>query len=221
MFKPIDYIGKKDIKPYANTPMTTKENEREPSEKIISSITNDNDFKALEDIISEETQTNEKDTTPMKMVDTSPKPTTVRIKSTTPASSETSIMTSSNASMIQQIQKLLEEIPRDKIVNVEPLYYQKQLHKTVTASPETSIMTSANASITYSMITATLKPSTLKPLTAEAMMSTTKPTTLSTTSDLISEGEKIGKEKSFQAYRAMFIAVLCLLAIAFCLCFIS
>ena len=218
MFKPIDYIGKKDIKPYANTPMTTKENEREPSEKIISPITNDNDFKALEDIISEETQTNEKDTTPMKMVDTTPKP-------TTPASSETSIMTSSNASMIQQIQKLLEEIPRDKIVNVEPLYYQKQLHKTVTASPETSIMTSANASITSSMITATLKSSTLKPLMAsvkaEAMMSTTTPATLSIASDLISEGEQIGKEKSFQAYRAMFIAVLCLLAIAFCLCFIS
>ena len=205
--------------------MTTKENEREPSEKIISPITNDNDFKALEDIISEETQTNEKDTTPMKMVDTSPKPTTVRIKSTTPASSETSIMTSSNASMIQQIQKLLEEIPRDKIVNVEPLYYQKQLHKTVTASPETSIMTSANESITSSMITATLKSSTLKPLMAsvkaEAMMSTTTPATLSIASDLISEGEQIGKEKSFQAYRAMFIAVLCLLAIAFCLCFIS
>ena len=220
MFKPIDYIGKKDIKPYANTPMTTKENEHEPSEKIISSITNDNDFKALEDIISEETQTNEKDATPMKMVDTSPKPTTVRIKSTTPASSETSIMTSSNTSMIQQIQKLLEKIPRDEIVNVEPLYHQRQLHKTVTASPEISKMTSANASITSSMITVTLKPS-MASVKAEAMMSTTTPTTLSTASDLINEGEQIGKKKSFQAYRAMFIAVLCLLAIAFCLCFIS
>ena len=198
--------------------MTTKENEHEPSEKIISSITNDNDFKALEDIISEETQTNEKDTTPMNMVDTSPKPTTVRIKSTTPASSETSIMTSSNTSMIQQ--KLLEKIPRDEIVNVEPLYHQRQLHKTVTASPEISKMTSANASITSSMITVTLKPS-MASVKAEAMMSTTTPTTLSTASDLINEGEQIGKKKSFQAYRAMFIAVLCLLAIAFCLCFIS
>ena len=81
-------------------------------------------------------------------------------------------------------------------------------------------MTSANASMTSSMITATLKASTPS-VKAEAMMSTITTTTLPTTTDLISEGEQIGKEESFQAYRAMFIAVLCLLAIAFCLCFIS
>ena len=125
-----------------------------------------------------------------------------------------------NASMIQKSRKLLEEIPTDKNVNVEPLYIQQQLPKTVTTSPETSIMTSGNASMTSSMIKATLKPSTAS-VKAEAMMSTVTPTTLPPASNLISEGEQIGKEESFQAYRAMFIAVLCLLAIAFCLCFIS
>ena len=199
--------------------MATKENEHEISEEIISSITNDNDFKAL-DIISEETLTNKTDISSMKMADTTADTATVRITPATPplkATSEISIM---NASMIQKSRKLLEEIPTDKNVNDEPLYHQKQLHKTVTTSPETSIMTSANASMTSLMIKATLKPSKAS-VKAEAMMSTVTPTTLPPASNLISEGEQIGKEESFQAYRAMFIAVLCLLAIAFCLCFIS
>lgn len=199
--------------------MATKENEHEISEEIISSITNDNDFKAL-DIISEETLTNKTDISSMKMADTTADTATVRITPATPplkATSEISIM---NASMIQKSRKLLEEIPTDKNVNDEPLYHHKQLHKTITTSPETSIMTSANASMTSLMIKATLKPSKAS-VKAEAMMSTVTPTTLPPASNLISEGEQIGKEESFQAYRAMFIAVLCLLAIAFCLCFIS
>ena len=199
--------------------MTTKENEHEISEEIISSIANDNDFKAV-DIISEETLTNKTNLTSMKMADTTTDTTTLEITPATPelkATSEISIM---NASMIQKSRKLLEEIPTDKNVNVEPLYNQQQLPKTVTTSPETSIMTSGNASMTSSMIKATLKPSTAS-VKAEAMMSTVTPTTLPPASNLISEGEQIGKEESFQAYRAMFIAVLCLLAIAFCLCFIS
>jgi hypothetical protein len=197
--------------------MATNENEHEISEEIISSITNDNDFKAL-DYISEKTLANEtKMNQSMKMADTIADTATVRITPTTPelkATSEIPIMTSVIASMIQKSQELLEEIPRDKIV------HQKELHKRVTASPESSTMTLANASMTSLIITATLKPSTAS-VKAEAMMSTITPTTLPTTSDLISEGEHIGNEESFQAYRAMFIAVLCLLAIAFCLCFIS
>ena len=201
--------------------MATKEDEHEISEEIISSITNDNDFKAV-DIISEETLTNKTNLTSMKMADTTTDTTTVRITSATatPALKSTSEISIMNASMIQKSQKLLEENPTDKIFNVEPLYNQQQLPKTVTTSPETSIMTSGNASMTSSMIKATLKPSTAS-VKAEAMMSTVTPTTLPPASNLISEGEQIGKEESFQAYRAMFIAVLCLLAIAFCLCFIS
>ena len=196
--------------------MTTKENEHEISEEIISSIAIDNDSKAV-DIISEETLTNKTDITSMKMADKAEVTTTIRITPATPvpkATSESSIM---NESMIQKSRKLLEEIPTDKHVNVEPLYNQQQLPKTVTTTPQTSIMTSANASMTSSIIKAALKPSTKY----EAMMSTVTPTTLPPPSNLISEGEQIGKEESFQAYRAMFIAVLCLLAIAFCLCFIS
>ena len=199
--------------------MTTKENEHEISEEIISSITNDNDFKAQK-IISEETLINETDNTSMKMADTTADTAKIRITPATPALQATSEISIMNASMIQKSRKLLEEIPKDKNVNVEPIYNQQELPKTVTTSPETSIMTSENASMTSSMIKATLKPSTAS-VKAEAMMSTVTPTTLPPPSNLISEGEQIGKEESFQAYRAMFIAVLCLLAIAFCLCFIS
>ena len=81
--------------------MATKENEHEISEEIISSITNDNDFKAL-DIISEETLTNKTDISSMKMADTTADTATVRITPATPplkATSEISIM---NASMIQK-----------------------------------------------------------------------------------------------------------------------
>ena len=199
--------------------MTKKENEHEISEEIISSIAIDNDSKAV-DIISEETLTNKTDITSMKMADTTADTTTIRITPVTPALQATSEISIMNASMIQKSRKLLEEIPKDKNVNVEPIYNQQELPKTVTTSPETSIMTSGNASMTSSMIKATLKPSTAS-VKAEAMMSTVTPTTLPPPSNLISEGEQIGKEESFQAYRAMFIAVLCLLAIAFCLCFIS
>ena len=199
--------------------MTKKENEHEISEEIISSIANDNDFKAV-DIISEETLTNKTNLTSMKMADTTADTAKIRITPATPALQATSEISIMNASMIQKSRKLLEEIPTEKNVNVEPLYNQQQLPKTVTTSPETSIMTSANETMTSSMIKATLKPSTAS-VKAEAMMSTVTPTTLPPASNLISEGEQIGKEESFQAYRAMFIAVICLLAIAFCLCFIS
>ena len=199
--------------------MATKEDEHKISEEIISSIANDNDFKAL-GIISKETLTSKTDITSIEMADTPPDIATVRITPAIPALKATSEISIMNASMRQKGQKLLEEIPAVKNFNVEPLYHQKQVYKTVTTSPETSIMTSANASMTSSMIKATLKPSTAS-VKAEAMMSTVTSTTLPPASNLISEGEQIGKEESFQAYRAMFIAVLCLLAIGFCLCFIS
>ena len=64
--------------------MATKENEHETSEEIISSITDDNDFKALY-IIPEEILTSKTDITSMKMADTTADIATVRITPATPA----------------------------------------------------------------------------------------------------------------------------------------